>query len=163
MTELGRSALVWVLALVACVFGTVPAATMGLTVPGQVSLPLAMGLGALVATLVAGWAGNLLFARDGSHTRLLAVLGMTEAAAMVVACIVLLVFLLGGPFALLGLLFVGAGVIALSATVATRRLRRPADGLLLDLGISVGLLILGPVALFGLTEALCSTVVSCMP
>lgn len=106
MTELGRSFVVWVLAFVACLVGTVPAAALGLSVPGEVSLPLATGLGALLAALAAGWAGDFL-ARDGSRTRLLAVVGVAEVAVALLLALRLGVPLLERLVAMAGLTLVG--------------------------------------------------------
>ena len=163
------SSVIWIIVLVTCILGLVSTSVLGLSVPGQVVLPLAMGLEALFTSIAASWAGNFRLADDGSRSRLLSVVGVAEAAAAVVSGVLLLLFVLDPPplaalrLSLLPILLVSAGVIALSATVAVRRLRTPQGNLVRDIGISLGLVVPGPVAVFGTVMLLCSTVIRCVP
>lgn len=105
-----------------------PVLAMGLVVPFHVVGPLALAAGALSAALGAGWVGNL-FTRDRS--RLLLVVAVAEASAVVLFLVMLaLIFLPGlradllfGP--LIRTAAVCAVVVATSAGVAALCLRGP--------------------------------------
>jgi hypothetical protein len=100
---------------------------LGLAVVEWIVLPLALAVGALLAALGAGWTGTWL-ARDGTRTRLAAVVAAGEATALLVALAVLawpgLEGVLPGPRIVL------AGLCSLLLTVgavgATWRFRAPA-------------------------------------
>jgi hypothetical protein len=97
---------------------------LGLIVVEYVIFPLALFVGAVLASLAAGWAGNRL-APDATRTQLLRVFGVTLAAAVVLAVLLLansaLRLVLLGPAFYVGL--ISAAVLALAATVAAARFR----------------------------------------
>lgn len=176
MSERERSLLVWILASSACLVGVLPTAVLGLSMPGEVVLPMSFALGALFAAVTASWAGNVLFAGGHRHrrsrSRLLSVVGATVVSAVVAVGLLLSLFVLAGPLlALLGalagltlmsLLLASAGLIALGATVAAKRFRTQESHLLRDAAVSLVLVVLGPVAFYGGVEGLCrAAVVSC--
>lgn len=68
-------------ALAGGVVGFLPVFVMGLGVPLFVVGPLAIGTGALVASLTAGWVGNLAAPRR-TRSRLLAIFAVSEAGAI---------------------------------------------------------------------------------
>jgi hypothetical protein len=97
---------------------------LGLIVVEFVSFPLALGMGALLAALGAGWAGTLL-ATDGARTRLWPVVGVAEVTALLLALLFLASAALGmallGPWLVIGVAC--SVMLALSATLATGRFR----------------------------------------
>jgi hypothetical protein len=150
----------WVLGVVVAVQVFV----LGLIVPMTVIWPLMLAVAALVAALCAGWTGNLL-ARDGMRTHLLAVLGFSEAVALLLAVLSALLVLtptgeaalFGGPASYRVALVVA--IIALAAGAATRRYRdteRRRDGML----TLVLVLLILPVV-FGVISVSCSLFVRC--
>ena len=175
MSERERSLLVWILASSACLVGVLPTAVLGLSMPGEVVLPMSFALGALFAAVTASWAGNVLFAgghRHRSRSRLLPVVGVTVVSAVVAVGLLLSLFVFAGPLlALLGalagltlmsLLLASAGLIALGATVAAKRFRTQESHLLRDAAASLVLVVLWPLAFYGGVEGLSrAAVVSC--
>ena len=106
----------------------------------------AFGIGALFAALAAGWVGTLA-ASDRTRSRLLVVVGASEAAAAVVAVGGLLVLrsaALGTSALLPGLtllyFMVGVAVVALAGSWAALRFRSPRRRLALDILTTLGLL-----------------------
>lgn len=125
-----RYLLVWLVSTAACLVGLVPIAAFGVMVPGEIVLPLAMGLGGLLAAIAARWTDNALAPDRG---RLLPIVGATEIAAAVVAVgfLALLYYqgaLQGFMAPLINPLLVSAGIISLFATVATALLRTTESG-----------------------------------
>jgi hypothetical protein len=135
---------------------------LGLIVVEFINFPLALGVTALLAAIVASWAGNFL-ARDQTRTNILRVVGVTE----IVAAVITLVFLIGsirdallGPLIYIGL--ISALVLALSATAATSFFRITAQDSKGEIRLTLGLLalaiisiplVIGLASLFGLTGA----------
>jgi hypothetical protein len=108
----------------------------------------AFGIGALFCALVAGWIGTLI-ASDRTRSRLLIVVGTSEAAAAILAVggfLVLRSAVLSSSTLLpvLSVLFLGLGmaVIALVGSWAALRFRSPRRNLTLDILATVGLLAL---------------------
>ena len=106
----------------------------------------AFGIGALFTALAAGWVGTLA-ASDRTRSRLLIVVGTSEAAALVVAVGGFLVLRSAelGPSALLPVLSVlyfglGMAVVALAGSWAALRFRSPRRRLALDILVTLGLL-----------------------
>ncbi len=106
----------------------------------------AFGIGALFAAITAGWVSTLA-ASDRTRSRLLVVVGISEAAAAVVAVIGFLVLrsaVLGASvlLPLLAVLFFGLGmaVVALAGSWAAMRFRSPRRRLALDILATIGLL-----------------------
>ena len=105
----------------------------------------AFGIGALFAALAAGWVGTLI-ASDRTRSRLLIVVGTSEAVALVVAVGGFLVLRSAiGSSALLpvlSVLFLGLGmaVIALASSWTALRFRSPRRGLAQDILATLGLL-----------------------
>jgi hypothetical protein len=106
----------------------------------------AFGIGALFAALAAGWVGTLA-ASDRTRSRLLVVVGASEAAAAVVALggfLVLRSAALGTSALLPGLtllyFMVGVAVVALAGSWAALRFRSPRRRLALDILTTLGLL-----------------------
>lgn len=103
------------------------------------------GIGALFASLAAGWVGTLI-ASDRTRSRLLIVLGSSETAAAIMAVGGFLVLRSAvGSSALLPvlpLLFLGLGiaVIALASSWTALRFRSPRRGLAQDVLATLGLL-----------------------
>jgi small-conductance mechanosensitive channel len=133
----------FLLATFGALAGTLLVLPFGLVVVEQIVYPLAAAVGALLAALGAGWAATLL-ARDGTCTRLLPVVGATEAVALVVAALVLAYLALDvasrprvlavTPFTL-GL--IGSLLLGTAATVAAWRLRAPRRSLRDDARLTV--------------------------
>lgn len=156
---------IWSVSTATALLGMLPPAVLGLVVPGQVVLPLAMCVGAIFAAVTANFVGNRLFPPDRSRSSLLYVVGVTEAAAVAVAVTLLvLLFTLGGPpTALIFILIVCAGVVALNATVAARLLRTTEVHPRREGRVAVGLVVLGLLAVVVVPPAACYAVVSCGP
>lgn len=134
----------------------------GLIASEFVIFPLALGVAAILASIGAGWIGNR-FAADSTRTQLLAVVGVTESVAALIAVVVLVIeglrAALLGPLLYLAIFCILA--LALAATIATWRLRSR-ETTSKDRVLTLGLLILAvvsvPVAIFlawlaGLTGA----------
>lgn len=103
----------------------------GLVTPLFVVWPLALGFGALLAALGAGWTGTLL-APDRTHSRLLRVVLASEVAAAALG----LTFSITPIFTpLIFPLAFGASVIALVASWAAWRFRGPGGRVGLDGGL----------------------------
>ena len=121
--------------LVVMLFGL----TLGLIVAEFITFPLALILAALAAALSAGWVG-ILWARDGTRTQLVPVIGSTVVVALLLAVIVLIGLrgLLFGPVFLIGV--VSSLILSLSAMVATGRFRVPTDQKNHDLRLTMILL-----------------------
>jgi hypothetical protein len=138
-------------ALICSVAGTFFVLPLGLVASEYVIFPLALFVAGIFAALGASWAGNFL-AGDGSCTRLLHVVGITEAGAALLALLFLAVAdvreALLGPVFYPGLFCALAlAVVAAIATVRFRRRKRNKDRL-----ITVMLVVLAvvsvPVAIF---------------
>ncbi len=149
--------------LVALICGTIVGSlvlTLGLVLHEFIVWPLAFGVGALFAAIGAGWVGTLL-ASDHTRSRLLSVVGVSEAIAAVVAVIGLVLRRLPGlevplfgSMVLSGTMLFGLGMVpvALGASWATRRFRSSGPHRLgKDVGITMGLLALAALALVGAT------------
>jgi hypothetical protein len=149
MVGVGFLAAVVVAAMLGLAAGT-PVLTMGLVVPFGVVGPLALAAGALAAALGAVWVGNVFMP---GRSRLVSVVAVAEASAVVLFLVMLAsVFLpglrlglLSGPLVYTAAVY--AGGVAISASVATFRLRGPRGRLGWDgaaaLLVSAALLILG--------------------
>jgi len=117
-------------ALLGGVIGAVMIFPLGLVVSGWVIIPLTMAMAALLSALAASWLSNLL-ARHQTRSRLLVVVGMTEAMAGAVTALLVVLLLvtesrrvsLGPPAGFLGLSVL---VLAGAASLAASRLRGPA-------------------------------------
>ncbi len=105
----------------------------GLVTPLFVVWPLALGFGALLAALGAGWTGTLL-APDRMRSRLLRVVLASEVAAAVLALAFSILPILAP---LIFLLAFGAGVIALVASWSAWRFRGPGGHVGLDGGLTL--------------------------
>lgn len=143
----------------------VPTAAWGLVAPEVVVFPLAMSVGAIFAAIAASWTGYRLLPPDGSRSRLLPIVGATEAAAIVVTVglLALPLVLKYPPASPIYVFLVCAGIIALGATVATRLLRTTEERPGRDRRITACLLILAILAFLAAPYALCETVVRCGP
>lgn len=152
----------WVVALAACLVGIVPVAALGLSVPGQVVIPLAFATGGLLAALMASWLGNLAFAGGGTRSRLLPIVGWTELVAAAAFGLFVLVFFTQVIVATLFTYLVAASVlIAVGAVLATFRLRNEETHFARDAGLSLGMLVVAIlVDSFGVWT-LCATVLGC--
>jgi hypothetical protein len=82
-------------AFVAALAGVVPVFTLGLVAPTALVYPLALMVGAFFAALAAGWTATLR-SPDGRRTRLLPVVALTAATALVVVVLLLAYLLLAG-------------------------------------------------------------------
>lgn len=162
--DASRSFGLWVAALIACVVGAAPVATLGLSVSGWLVFPLALASGGLLAALAASWVGNVVFAGGGTRSRLLPIVGWTElAAAVAFGLFALTFFSRVVSVTLLTLLTACAALIAAGAVLATYRLRADETHLMRDAGMSAGLLALALfVDSFGVWS-MCATVLSCTP
>lgn len=118
-----------------------------------VGYPAAGALTGVGAALAAAWTANLL-APDRSRTRLLPVVAASALAGVVGAfLIVALRTAMEGPMA--GSLIPVLLGVALVATVAAMKRRRPRDALRRDAWTSVGLLVLIPVGLYAVVGVGC--------
>ncbi len=167
MLRLFQYLIVWIVATVACLAGLVPTAPLMAAVPGQIALPLATGLGALFASVAANFASNG-FASDRSRARLLLIVGVTEVVGAAVAVGLIAAFILlgggRGPLApFIYPLLVCAGVIALSATMASGLLRTTEGDPERDYKNSVVLIVLGVLVVIVVPPTICLTVISCIP
>lgn len=164
-TVTGRLAgpLSWVLATLAAFLGIVPVFIGGvLVVPPYLIVPAAVLSGGILAGLVAGWVRTAV--ASDSSSRLLAVVGTTAAAALVlVAPVMALGIMFGPPVPIIVYPPAAALVLGGVATWAAGRFRNPDRHLARDAVISLGLAAAGAavvaVALFGF----CATLVTCMP
>lgn len=120
-----------------------PILSLGLVVTAYVILPLTLGFVALFSALGASWAGNL-FPPHGDRTNLRRVMTSTAITTLFPG-IPLLALLQVGPPAV----FLGAAVLllAVSASMATWRFRRPAGPVGDDVRLSAGLIALALLAL----------------
>ena len=123
----GGSALRWILwrvgvpvaALLGGYVGGIVILPWGLVTPLFVVWPLALGFGALLAALGAGWVGTLL-SPDGTRTRLSRVVLVSIAAAAILAFVFALTPMLAP---LIYFLALAVGVIALVASLSAWRFR----------------------------------------
>ena len=121
-----RYPVVAVVAALAGMLGAVPVAPVGLVVPMYIVWPLALGVAALLAAVAASWTGNLLMT---GRSCLLAVVGVTEGAALVLSALMAVPYfvpalemvVLGGS--LIHTIGACAAVIGLVAGVASLHLR----------------------------------------
>ncbi len=119
MPKFFRYLLIWLVSAAACLAGLVPIASLGLMIPGEIVLPLAMVLGGLSAAIVAHWMGEAV-----APSRLWVIVGVTEVAAAVTAVGFLALLYYQGAIRgfmspLINPLLVSAGIVSLSATIAT--------------------------------------------
>ena len=153
----------FVAALAGAMVGLILILPLGLAVHEFVIFPLALGVAALLAALSAAWTGTLL-AYDQSRTRLMPVVGVVEATAVLLASLVFANSVLRlGIFDRLIYLALAIGLIlALAATVGMQAFRRPSEGkqddlkwTLLSLGMAILLVpvVIYVASLFGLTGA----------
>jgi hypothetical protein len=146
----GRLVRFLLVALVALICGV--AADVVLVLPYSMSSEpwrmwfAAFGIGALFAALVAGWIGTLI-ASDLTRSRLLIVVGTSEAVALVVAVVGFLVLrravlLSSALLPVLSLLFLALGMlaVALVGSWAALRFRNSRRGLAPDILATLGLL-----------------------
>ena len=146
--------LFWLGTLVAAWFGSIISLflvlPLGLIVVEWLIFPLALGIAALLAAVSGGWAGTFL-ARDETQTRLLPVIGLTEAAAVGVALLFLIMVRLGlasfGPLIVPAVIF--SLILTLSASAATWRFRRPKQDTGSEVKLTVTLLVLAVVSVPG--------------
>lgn len=145
------------------IIGLVLVLPLGLIVAEWLIFPLALAITALLAALSAGWAGTFL-ADDQTQTHLLPVIGVTEAVAVGVTLIFLIMVRLGmasfGPLIVPAVIF--SLILTLSASVATWCFRRPKQSIGSEVKLTVTLLVLAVVSvpsviflasLFGLAGA----------
>lgn len=137
--------------LICSVVGTFFVLPLGLVTSEYVIFPLALFVAGIFAALGAAWAGNFL-AGDGTRTRLLHVVGSTEAGAAVLALLFLAVA--GVREALLGPVFypglfsaIALAVVAAIATVRFRRRKRNKDRLVTALLVALAVVSV-PMAIF---------------
>jgi len=129
------------------IFGGGAILSWGLVTPFFVVWPITVGSAALVSALGAGWVGTFV-ATDGTRSRLLGVVGVSEVAAGVLAVAFLLVPLPPG-FLLLGTVV----VIALTSSWSTWRFRGPGERIGREVAavliLATAVLVLGLLALSG--------------
>lgn len=115
-----------VAALLGGLAGSVPILPLGLYVPGYTVWPLALGSGALFAALCGSWAGTL-FAPDHTRSRLLYVIGISEALAVITGLLSLVPLLVPSlipfGFSIIMVLGVCIGVVVLGVSLASIRSR----------------------------------------
>jgi hypothetical protein len=157
----------FIAALAGSIVGMILILPLSLVVHEAVILPLALAVAALLAALSASWTGTLL-TPNHTRTRLVRVVAATEAAATLVA--LLLIALLSIDAAMVMTILptpaviggVASLVLALSATVATGHFRRSQYIAGRDAILTVAFLVLAVVSvpavlfvasLFGLTGA----------
>jgi hypothetical protein len=133
-------------ALIGSAVGILTDLPLGLIASEFVIFPLALGVSAILASVCAAWAGNFL-AGDGTSTRLLQVVGVTEVVAAIMAVLVLagasLRLVLLGP--LIYVAVACACALAIGAGLATWRFRG-AERAAGDGRLSLGLLVLAVVS-----------------
>jgi hypothetical protein len=143
---------IFVAALVGGVVGMFVVLPLGLIVSEYVIFVLALVVSAILAALGGGWATNGLMG-DGTRTRLLQLVGMTELAAVAVAVILLGVSafretMLGS---VLNVALICSVLLAVAATVGALRLRsrvrNDRDGLI-TFGLIALAVVLVPVVIF---------------
>ncbi len=149
MTVLLAAVATLVAALVGALIGLLVVLPFALLFSELIVYPLAAGFGALLAALAAGWAANA-GALDRSTTRLLPVVGVAEACAVLVAGVMLTSFALSvwsrpRVFDVLPIVLAGAGsaVLGAAATGAALRNRSGERRLGRDLRLTLLLLALG--------------------
>lgn len=110
----------FVSALIGSTLGIFLVLPFGLIASEFVIFPLALAVSAILGSICAAWAGNFL-AGDGTRTRLLQVVGVTEGIAAIIALAILggvsLRLVLLGP--LINVALVCTAALALAACVAT--------------------------------------------
>ena len=124
---------VFAVALLGAYVGGIVVLPWGLVTPMFVVWPLALGFGALLAALGAGWCGTLL-APDGTRSRLSRVVLFSVATAAVLAAVFSVTPILAP---LIYLLAFAVGVIALVASLSVWRLREHGGSLGLDGGLTL--------------------------
>lgn len=116
---------------------------LGLIVIEWLIFPLGLVIAAVLAALSAGWVGTYL-AHDQTWTQLAPVIGVTVAVAVGVALLFLVFVRLGmtgfGPLIIPVVIF--SLILALSASIATWRFRRPQQDKRGDVRLTVALLVL---------------------
>ncbi|GAB3746924.1 hypothetical protein GCM10028864_17580 [Microlunatus parietis] len=130
----------WVLASLLAFIAIMPLMTLGLAVPPQLIVPVAVLAGALLAALAATWVRNIFTA--GTSSRVLVVVGTTAALSVLVAAIVFLGIMLV-PVPILVHLPIAALFLGGIATWAAWRFRSAGRHLVRDLLLSLGLLAAG--------------------
>jgi hypothetical protein len=148
-------------AAVGGVVGFVPIFSLGLGVPIFIPGPLAFGTSALLATLAAGWMGNIAPPTEQQHTRsrLLAILG-ASAGGVILALLVGVALLftvsrllsISDPYAAINVALtiyaVCFAILASATSLATWRFRVPNSGRLgFDGAVALGLSVAGPLIL----------------
>jgi len=143
------------------VVGFVPIFALGLGVPIFVPGPLALGTSALLATLAAGWVGNIVLPDEQQRTRsrilpiLAASVGGIILALLVGSALLFAVprlLSISDPYAMipvtLAIYAVCLAILALTTSLATWRLRAPRSGRLgFDGATALGLSVAGPIIL----------------
>jgi hypothetical protein len=148
----------WLLASIAAIVGIAPLLVLGLAVPPQLIVPVAVLAGGLLAGLVTSWIRNAF--TPYSSSRLLAVTGATAAAALVVAVgmFLCLMFL---PVPIIIYLPIAALILGGVAAWAASRFRSPNRNLGRDALISLGLLVAGAVVIIAALYGFCATLLTC--
>ncbi|WP_152365635.1 hypothetical protein [Microlunatus speluncae] len=148
----------WVLASIAAIVGIAPLLALGLVIPPQLIVPVAALAGGLLAGLVSSWIRNA-FTSDSS-SRLLTVVGVTAAAALVVAVgmFLCLMFL---PVPIIVYLLIAALILGGVAAWAAWRFRSPNRNLGRDALVSLGLLVAGALVIMAVLFGFCGTLLTC--
>ncbi|MCL4302269.1 MAG: hypothetical protein KJ077_41660 [Anaerolineae bacterium] len=132
------------------IIGLILVLPLGLIVAEWLIFPLALVIAALLAALGAGWTGTFL-ARDQTRTNLVPVISLTEAVAVGVALIFLMMVRLGmasfGPLIFPAVIF--SLILTLSASAATWRFRHPKQASGGEVKLTVILLVLAVVSVPG--------------
>ncbi|MGI8866524.1 MAG: hypothetical protein ACR2G1_07320 [Rubrobacteraceae bacterium] len=151
-----RFSAIWLAASLVCLATLVVVASLGLAVPVEIVLPLALMFGAMMSALAASWSANA-WIYDGSRSRLLVIVGWTEAAAVPLTIAFTAMAFFGAPN--VGLIFILLSftvTVSLCATVAALRLRSAVGNLQRDATISLMLFAAGIVTILLVLAPTCS-------
>lgn len=130
----------WVLASLVAFIGILPLLPLGLVVPPQLNVPVAVLAGALLAALAASWVRNVF--SPGTSSRVLVVVGTTAALSLVVAAGLFLATMVI-PVPIIVHVPIVALILGGIATWAAWRFRSPGRRLARDVLFSLALLVAG--------------------
>ena len=97
---------------------------LGLIVEELITWPLTFSVGAIFATIGASFTSNVLLPED-RHAAIVRVLALAEGTAALVSIVLLLLKAAGATWSNVILFAIGITAIALTATLAAHRFRRP--------------------------------------
>jgi len=145
---------VWLASLIAGFVCALPVFFLGLAVPMYVIWPLTLASGALFAAMCASWLGTLL-ASDHTQSRMLVIVIVAEVVAVALTAVIVKIPAISARG--VDVLVVSMAAIALGTTWATRHFREPRSNLGRYAWITVFLLVIMVLVVYGVVRLTCST------